>query len=77
MDATLTIRLSGEQREQVRKLAVKLGKTDSELVRELIERGLAAESVGRRLAHLKGGLAESPSPDDAMSRTIRERNWRS
>jgi predicted DNA-binding protein len=42
--------MTSSQRQQVRKLAVRLGKTDSELVRELIEGGLVAESNGRRLA---------------------------
>ncbi len=76
MNATLTIRLRDEQRQQLRELAEKLGKSDSEIVREMIERGLAEESVGRRLSHLKGQLAESPSPDDSLSRAIRQRNWR-
>jgi predicted transcriptional regulator len=76
MNASLTIRLDEDQRQQLRKLASQLGKTDSEMVRDMIERGLAEESVGSRLAHLKGGLPESPAANDALSRTIRERNWR-
>jgi hypothetical protein len=43
----------------------------------MIERGLAEESVGRRLAHLKGALRERVSSSDALTRAIRERNWRS
>ena len=77
MNATLTIRLRDEQRQQLRELAAKLGKSDSEIVREMIERSLAEESVGHRLAHLKGRLAESPPTDDSLSCSIRERNWRS
>jgi hypothetical protein len=42
----------------------------------MIERGMAAESVGRRLAHLNGRLTERPSPSDPLSKAIRERNWR-
>lgn len=77
MNATLTIRLDEQQRQQLRKLSSKLGKTESELVRELIERGLAEESIGHRLAHLKGALPESPPQADSLSQSIRHRNWRS
>jgi hypothetical protein len=35
MNATLTIRLREEQRRQLRELASRLGKSDSELVREM------------------------------------------
>lgn len=77
MNSTLTIRLPEDQRRKLRELASRLGKSDSELVRQMIERGLAEESVGRRIAHLKGSLAKSPSPDDAFGRAIGERNWRS
>ena len=77
MNATLTIRLSDHQRQQLHELATKLGKSDSEIVREMIERNLAKESVGHRIAHLKGRLSESPARDDSLSSAIRERNWRS
>jgi predicted transcriptional regulator len=77
MNATFTIRLGEEQRRQLRELASKLGKSDSELVRQMIERGLAEEPVGRRIAHLKGALAKSPPRNDSLSHAIRQRNWRS
>jgi hypothetical protein len=77
MNATLTVRLELALRRQLRKLASRLGKTDSELVRQMIERGLAEEAVGRRIAHLKGRLSERPHAEDSLSRSIRERNWRS
>ncbi|MEX1026817.1 MAG: CopG family transcriptional regulator [Candidatus Paceibacterota bacterium] len=76
MNATLTIRLDEDQRQRLRKLASQMGKTDSELVREMIERYLAAESVGGRLAHLKGALPDSLPQNDSLSRSIRQRNWR-
>ena len=76
MNATLTIRLDEDQRQRLRKLASQMGKTDSELVREMIERHLAAESVGCRLAHLKGSLPESPPHNDSLAQSIRQRNWR-
>lgn len=76
MNATLTIRLDEDLRQRLRKLASQTGKTDSELVREVIERHLAAESVGRRLAHLKGTLPDSPPQHDSLAQSIRQRNWR-
>lgn len=76
MDASITIRLDQERRNQLRKLAAKLGKTDSELVREMIEKELVEESVGRRLSHLKGILTKQTHIGDSLCESIRERNWR-
>lgn len=76
MNATLTIRLSEDRRRELKELATALGKPESEVVRQMIERGLAEESLGARLAHLKGSLSETPSSDDALSNSIRQRNWR-
>ena len=77
MKATLTIRLSQERRRELKELAAALGKPESEVVRQMIERGLAEESLGARLAHLKGSLSRSPSSDEGLSDAIRQRNWRS
>ena len=77
MNATLTIRLREEHRRQLSELAAKLGKSDSELVREMIERTLTEETIGRRIAHLKGALVGRPRKADSLSETIRQRNWRS
>jgi len=75
MERTLTIRLPRSQDEALTKKAKALGKTRSELVRELIEKGLEEQPLGRRIGHLKG-LLELPEPKDALRRRIRERNWR-
>jgi hypothetical protein len=82
MTGSLTIRLDADQRRLLHRLAASLGQSDSEFVRGLIERGLAAESAGARLLHLAGALEStagrrraSPSRD-AWARAIRERNWR-
>jgi len=77
MNATLTIRLPEERRRELQALATTLGKSESELVRQMIERGLAEESLGSRIAHLKGGLPKTPASGDSFSRSIRQRNWRS
>lgn len=77
MNTTLTIRLNERQRQELRELASKLGKSDSELVREMIQRGLAEELIGLRLSKLKGVLPDRPQEANSFSNTIRERNWRS
>jgi metal-responsive CopG/Arc/MetJ family transcriptional regulator len=75
MDKTLTIRLGKQQNEALTRRAKALGKTRSELVRELIEKGLEEQSIGQRVGHLEGILG-LPKPKDALRRRIKERNWR-
>jgi hypothetical protein len=52
-----------------------MGKTRSELVRELIDRGLEEQPLGRRIGHLKGRIALA-APRTALNRRLKERNWR-
>jgi hypothetical protein len=75
MDKTLTIRLDKAQDLALTRRAKALGKTRSELVRELIERGLEEQSIGQRVRHLQG-ILELPEPKDALRRRIKDRNWR-
>ena len=75
MDKTLTVRLRKAQDEALTQQAKALGKTRSELVRELIEKGLEEQVLAQRVAHLKGVLA-LPEPKNALRRRIKERNWR-
>jgi len=75
MDKTLTVRLDHTQDEALTARAKVLGKTRSEVVRELIERGLEERPLGRRIGHLKGRL-DLPAPKEAWQRRIKERNWR-
>ena len=75
MDKTLTIRLHKTQDEALTLRAKALGKTRSELVRELIEKGLQEQPLGRKIGHLKG-ILDLPEPKDALRRRIKERNWR-
>ena len=75
MDKTLTIRLGRAQDEALTARAKVLRKTRSELVRELIERGLEERLLGRRIGHLKGRL-DLPSPKGGWQRRIKDRNWR-
>jgi predicted transcriptional regulator len=75
MDKTLTIRLDKDQDEALSRRAKALGQTRSELVRELIEKGLEEQALGRKVGHLKG-ILNLPDSKDALRRRIKERNWR-
>ena len=77
MNSTITIRLAESQREKVHEIASRLGKSDSEWIRETIERELTTESLGNRIGHLKGRLVTGSTPEDSLSQSIRDRNWRS
>jgi ribbon-helix-helix CopG family protein len=75
MDKTLTIRLDEEQDRALTERAAILGKTKSELVRELIDKGLEEQPLGRRIGHLKGRLGLS-APKAGWQRRMKDRNWR-
>jgi hypothetical protein len=75
MGKTLTIRLPDAQDAALAKRARALGRTRSDLVRELIERGLDQQPLGRSIAHLKGRLG-LPRPAGGWRKRIRDRNWR-
>ena len=75
MDKTLTIRIDQTQDEALTERAKSLGKTKSELVRELIEKGLEEQPLGRRIGHLKGRLLLK-TPKAGWQRRIKDRNWR-
>ena len=77
MNSTLTIRMDGKQRQQLKKTAANLGKTESEWVRQVIERGLDKSSLGRRIGHLRGSLDGGRAGKDSFSKSLRARNWRS
>jgi predicted transcriptional regulator len=82
MTDSLTIRLDARQRRDLHRIASALGQSDSEFVRGLIERGIAAESAGERLRHLAGGLKAAAvgrhgaAGGDGWAKALRERNWR-
>jgi hypothetical protein len=82
MTGSLTIRLDARQRRELHRIAAALGQSDSEFVRGLIERGIAAESAGERLRHLVGALKPASGDrrvaagGDAWAQALRERNWR-
>jgi predicted transcriptional regulator len=75
MDKTLTIRLSKSQDDALTKRANALRRTRSQLVRDLIEKGLEEQPLGRRIGHIKGRL-ELNAPRPGWQRQIKDRNWR-
>jgi ribbon-helix-helix CopG family protein len=76
MEKTLTIRLDAEQQRQLGQAAKMLGKSVSELVREILQQALAERPLGAKAGHLKGRLNLTPSSRDAWARKLKERNWR-
>ena len=78
MDTTLTIRLPATQRRALSSKAAAAGKSESEIVRDLIARELADQSIGERAGALFGCLSlRSSSPaKDRWRATIKARNWR-
>jgi ribbon-helix-helix CopG family protein len=75
MDRTLTIRLDRAKVEALTRRARALGKTRSELVRELIDKAVTDQPLGRRLGHLRGSV-ELPRIRSGWRRELKERNWR-
>jgi hypothetical protein len=78
MNTTLTIRLPASQRRALSSKAAAAGKTESEIVRDLIERELAEQTVGERAGALFGclSLPHDAMPADPWRKSIRARNWR-
>lgn len=75
MRKTMTVRLSDEEDAAITRRAKTLGRTRSDVVRDLIARGLQDHAVGRRIAHLRGRLALPPAKE-GWRKQLRERNWR-
>ena len=78
MDTTLTIRLAKAQREAIRRRARAEKRTESALVREMIQRELQRGFDFERVRHLVGSVASPPKhwEKDAWRKRIRQRNWR-
>jgi predicted DNA-binding protein len=78
METTLTIRLPAKQREALRRRATAEKRSESALVREIIDRELQRRFDFDRVRHLIGSIASSPKhwEKDPWRKHIRERNWR-
>jgi hypothetical protein len=71
----MPVRIDSAQDAALTARAKSLGTTRSEVVRQLIARGLEESPLGRRIGHLEGRLAVA-APKSGWPRTLRERNWR-
>ena len=76
MRTTLTIRLETELREQLRRRAELLKKTDSEVVREILSRELSDIPMYARTGHLRGRLSLKRSRSRSWRDELKARNWR-
>ena len=76
MGSTLTFRLSDTDREKLRRKAADLGKTESEFIREILQRELDDRPLGKRAAHLIGALELPKDTSDGQVQNIRKQNWR-
>jgi ribbon-helix-helix CopG family protein len=78
METTLTIRLPAKQREALRRRAAAEKRSESALLRDLIERELQRGFDFDNVRHLVGRIASAPRhwEKDPWRRHIRQRNWR-
>jgi Ribbon-helix-helix protein, copG family len=78
METTLTIRLPAKQREALRRRAAAEKRSESALLRDLIERELRRGFDFDNVRHLLGRIASSPRhwEKDSWRKHIRQRNWR-
>jgi predicted transcriptional regulator len=79
METTLTIRLPRKQRDALRRRAAAEKRSESALVRDLIDREIQREFNMDCVRHLVGSIASGPRhwEKDSWRKHIRQRNWRS
>lgn len=77
MSTTLTIRTDEALRAALESRANALGRSVSDVAREILRNALEERPLRERTGHLRGGLQRAGSASDAWRRTLRERNWRS
>jgi hypothetical protein len=79
METTLTIRLPRKQRDALRRRAAAERRSESALVRDLIDREMQRGFDFDRIRHLVGSIASRPKhwEKDSWRKHIRSRNWRS
>ena len=78
METTLTIRLPAKQREALKRRAAAEKRSESALLRDLIERELQRGFDFDNVRHLVGSIASPPRhwEKDSWRTKIRQRNWR-
>jgi hypothetical protein len=73
---SFTFRIPTKQRERLRSKAKALGKTESKLLREILDRELESRPLADRIAHMQGALEPSTGEPDEWEKTLRRHNWR-
>ena len=78
VETTLTIRLPAKQREALRRRAAAEKRSESALVRDMIDREIQRGFDFDRIRHLVGSVASPPRywEKDSWRKHIRQRNWR-
>ena len=78
METTLTIRLPAKQREALRRRAAAEKRSESALVRDLIEQEMQRGFDFDRVRHLVGSIASQSKhwEKDPWRKHIRQRSWR-
>ena len=76
MSTTLTVRTDDRLREALTRKAETLGKTVSQLVREILEDAIVERPMAGRIGHLRGALRLNRRDPDPWAKQLRERNWR-
>ena len=74
---TFTFRLGVELREKFHRKARLLGKSESEFLREILNRELEDRSTAAPIGHLKGTLSLRNQKQGGWRQTIKDRHWRS
>jgi len=79
METTLTIRLLKKQRDALKRRAAAEKRSESALVRDLIDREMHREFNFDRVRHLVGSIASRQKhwEKNLWRKHIRRRNWRS
>lgn len=77
-NSTLTIRLPSEQRAALKRSAKILKKSESEYIRDLLQRDLDSRPLGERIGNLIGYLdsSEDTGRPHLLKEQIRKSNWR-
>jgi len=76
MEKILSVRIDAEQQRQLGQAAKMLGKSMSELVREILQQALAEHPLGDKVGHLRGHLNLTSSSRGSWARKLKSRNWR-
>ncbi|HSL85115.1 MAG TPA: ribbon-helix-helix protein, CopG family [Thermoanaerobaculia bacterium] len=76
MSTTITIRADESLRRELEDRAAAMGKSLSEMVREILRNALAETPLEGRTGHLRGGIDLRRTDAEPWRRELRERNWR-